>query len=423
MRTALTYTVVVVGLFVVMARGGFPAIVAERKAGSGGRVAQGESPGQPQNGPDDQAEPDDPGLAQPVFQPEHQSDPLGLDASAGQIPLSFFPANPTAIVASLQPERSHLQTLLASGVPGLASAQPKADGAGQNRSGWPPWLAAILPALAGNKDVRPQTLLATVLPVLSLQATHELEPSGHPIEPVPVDPRLFFPLLPGSAGRVPPQQIGEEPLVGFYNSHAYESYISEMAERPARLADVITDDNGKNVVLVSRELAKLLSENHGIATVHSSAHHHLQGYSWSYAHSRLTAERLLEEYPTVRVLIDIHRDSDMREKTVAMIDGVPVARVRLVVGRGGANLDNPRYETTRAFADAIFATMESKYPGLVRDIYEQDTRFNQDLLPACMLLEIGGPENTMEEALRAAALMADVLQEVIRAGEVPGLGR
>lgn len=446
MRTALAYAGVVAGLFVLMAwgsRGPLPFAregplslqaaqggvqdpeagarydaagdvaagtggVAQQPADSGSSAYAGESPAEPVLGP----------TTGEVTDREAQSArPEDLDAAAGNTVLSLFPANPAAAAkAWLQPERTRLQGLLAGSLPGLEPAPQPA-----RHDGWPPWLAKLLSVFAGNRDVRPQALLAAVLPGLALPATAEPEAPGTPPEPVPVDPRLFFPLFPGVAPP-PSVQIGEDPLIGFYNSHAYESYISEMPERPERLADIATDDNGRNVVWVSRELARVLSETYGIATVHSGAHHHLQGSNYSYSLSRMTAERLLEEYPSVRVLIDVHRDADGRDKTVATINGQTVARVRLVVGRGdGGNLSNPQYENTRAFADAVFAAMERKYPGLARDIYEQDTRFNQDLLPACMLLEIGGPENTMDEALRTAALMADVLQEVIRAGQVPGV--
>lgn len=444
MRTALAYTAVVAGLFVLMAWSGRGQVPPLAEHGAQGQTAQHGQPAPGHGGERDGAGTPDrvDGQVQPVFGPgssaqqppepepaETESSgaassgeplrPEDLDAAAGNTVLSLFPADPAAAAkAWLQPERGRLQGLLAGSLPALASAPqpPAADG-------WPPWLARLLPALTGRRDVRPHALLATVLPGLTVPATAEPEPPGTPPEPVPVDPRLFFPLFPGSADS-PSVQIGEDPLIGFYNSHAYESYISEMAERPDRLADIATDDNGRNVVLVSRELARVLSETYGIATVHSGAHHHLQGTNYSYTLSRLTAERLLEEYPSVKILIDVHRDSDRRDKTVAVINGQAVARVRLVVGRGdGGNLANPQYEHTRAFAEAIFAAMERKYPGLARDIYEQDTRFNQDLLPATTLLEIGGPENTMDEALRTAALLADVLQEVIRSGGAPGVGR
>lgn len=422
MRTALAYTAVVAGLFVLMVWGGRGPLPLARDGGRTPQTAQGDgaAPGGAAQAPGGVgAEHEGEMPAQPVLGPGAKPPrPQDLDASAGNSVLSLFPANPAAAAkAWLQPERSRLHGLLAGSLPGLAS-EPKPA----RQEGWPPWLAKLLPVLAGNRDVRPHALLAAVLPGITVPVTAEPEPPGTPTEPVPVDPRLFFPLFPGAGTRAP-VQIGEDPVIGFYNSHAYESYISEMAQRPERLADIATDDNGRNVVWVSRELARVLSETYGIATVHSGAHHHLQGSNYSYSLSRMTAERLVEEYPTVQVLIDVHRDADGRDKTVATVNGQTVARVRLVVGRGGNGLDNPEYEHTRAFADAVFAAMERKYPGLARDIYEQDTRFNQDLLPACMLLEIGGPENTMDEALRTAALMADVLQEVIRAGEAPGVGR
>lgn len=63
--------------------------------------------------------------------------------------------------------------------------------------------------------------------------------------------------------------------------------------------------------------------------------------------------------------------------------------------------------------------MDEKYPGLFRKITTKPGRYNQDLMPASVILEIGADGNRMDEALRAAELVADVLAEVIKRGGFP----
>jgi stage II sporulation protein P len=63
--------------------------------------------------------------------------------------------------------------------------------------------------------------------------------------------------------------------------------------------------------------------------------------------------------------------------------------------------------------------MDEKYPGLFRMILTKPGRYNQDLMPASVILEIGADGNRMDEALRAAELVADVVAEVIKRGDFP----
>ncbi len=290
-----------------------------------------------------------------------------------------------------------------------------------------PWRRAVEVAasyLSGIDPGDPRSLLGAQLPVFVGPDRAQEDESS--FEPTPFDPRDFLWIGParppeGAKTSVEPIALGDRPLVGFYSTHAYESYLSEMVARPRDLGDVTTWDDRKNVVRVAEEIARTLTDRYGVPTVHSAAHHSDEGQAQSYKWSRRTALDILRRYPSVKILADIHRDSEVRgPETLAQIKGEGYARVMLVVATGSRELPQANAAKTLVFAREIWRVMEEKYPGIGRQVLEKPFRFNQDLLPAMILIEVGGVENTMDESLRSARAMADVLAEVIRQGKYPG---
>lgn len=210
--------------------------------------------------------------------------------------------------------------------------------------------------------------------------------------------------------------LGSDPLVGIFSTHDYESYISEV---PAGAKRIETNDPEKNIIRVAQTLAVALQKR-GVGAVHSPASHQEEGYLGAYTVSRDTARFILQKYPSVKILLDVHRDEgDRGPDTVTRINGVDVAKVMLVVGVGDRDIAQPYWEQTLVFARNIARVMEEKYPGFFRKITTKPGRYNQDLLPASVILEIGADGNRMDEALRAAELVADVLAEVIKRGDFP----
>lgn len=212
-----------------------------------------------------------------------------------------------------------------------------------------------------------------------------------------------------------PLVAGGVPLVGIYHTHDYESYISEFPGLKPRTDEdwqlVASSDPNRSVIRVGRQLAERLCER-GITVVHSPSKN-AYSYLGAYAYSRKTAQYILERFPTIQVLLDLHRDAIDKAATTVEIEGRPVARIAIVLGMGDSGLPQPRWQRNLQWAEALDRAMNERYPGLSRGILRRKQRYNQDLLDGALLLEVGSASNSMDEALRAADLFASVLADVI----------
>lgn len=295
------------------------------------------------------------------------------------------------------------------------------EGGGLN----PRRMARLVVYAATDADLAsPQSLLNRQIPYL--RPIPGYKESGQGSEPNVPNPQGLGdqpspgPQPPSSPDVQPPPEtppnLGTDPLVGIYSTHDYESYISEI---PVGAKRTETNDSEKNIIQVAKTLAKALQKR-GIGVVHSPASHQEEGYLGAYTVSRDTAKFIVQKYPSVKILLDVHRDEgDRNSDTVTKINGVDVAKVMLVVGVGDRDVPQRYWEQTLAFSRSIAAVMDEKYPGLFRKITTKPGRYNQDLMPASVILEIGADGNRMDEALRAAELVADVLAEVIKRGGFP----
>lgn len=190
-------------------------------------------------------------------------------------------------------------------------------------------------------------------------------------------------------------------LVGVYHTHNAESYAGNGGK------DRVAGGENGEVVKVGQFVVEALNEK-GIKTIHSGDIND-QVYVESYNHSYETATKMLEENPTIRILIDIHRDGIPPQvgKSTVMIGNKEVAKIMVVLGQ-----KNPNWEKNNEIADQIINIAEEKYPGLffTKIRYASQARYNQHLTNGALLLEIGSQLNTVEEARAAVEPLAEVLK-------------
>lgn len=211
------------------------------------------------------------------------------------------------------------------------------------------------------------------------------------------------------------EPIGEgspQILVGIYHTHSRESFLPEFSPRPSSFDDAHTSDQSKNVVRVGEEIASVLEGKYGIGVIHSKTPCDAEGKLGAYVESLKVAEEMLKQHPTIRILLDVHRDALPRTATTMKIGGLEYARLMLVLGTD-RRLPHPNWRQNFEFALRFVRDMETKYPGVLIGIYPKYDRYNQHLLPGAMLLEIGGVENTLEECLRTSRLVAEVISGMI----------
>lgn len=196
------------------------------------------------------------------------------------------------------------------------------------------------------------------------------------------------------------------PLVGIYHTHTAESFVptAGVAHRPGGQQGEIVD--------VGEAMAKRLEKN-GVKSVHSKTIHDFPSFMKAYGPSEITVKKMLTDNSSIQMLFDIHRDADKRENSLATVNGEAVAKVTIVVAKGQPDLVQPHWQQNHAFAKLIDARLNQHYPGLSRGIQVVEWRYNQHLHPRALLLEIGCQENSREEAIRSAEMLADIVAEIL----------
>mgnify|MGYP002529922872 CR=1 FL=1 len=207
------------------------------------------------------------------------------------------------------------------------------------------------------------------------------------------------------------------PQVLIMHTHATETYrLNQGLWYPADSTGRSTD-LAVNMAAVGAEMARVLNEA-GVNTLQDTTLHDYPSYTGSYGRSNATVRRYLEEYPSIKIVLDVHRDAIERDgdriAPVAQVGEEQVAQVMLICGcDNGGNL--PDYPQNLRFAAVWEAAMEGAYPGLTRPVLFDYRYYNQDLTTGSLLIEVGGHGNTLEEALAAGRLAAKGLAAALGA--------
>ena len=98
-----------------------------------------------------------------------------------------------------------------------------------------------------------------------------------------------------------------------------------------------TTDCTHNVVKVGEEIATVFRA-HGFQVIHDTTLFDYPSYNGAYDRSKAAVEQWLKEYPSIKIVLDVHRDALIGTdgqvyKLVSQEAGNKVAQVMLVVGR------------------------------------------------------------------------------------------
>ena len=209
-----------------------------------------------------------------------------------------------------------------------------------------------------------------------------------------------------------------EPQVLIMHTHATEDYrlSAGLWFRPGDGSR--TTDRNYNMCAVGRVMADTLNAA-GLNTLHDETLNDYPSYTGSYANSRAVVQQYLAQYPSIKVVLDVHRDAIERENgtrcaPVCTIDGRQAAQVMIICGcDNGTSVQLPAWRQNLRFAAAWERSMEAKYPGLTRPVLFSYRFYNQDLTTGSLLIEIGGHGNNLNEALYAGYLAAQGLADAL----------
>ena len=201
-----------------------------------------------------------------------------------------------------------------------------------------------------------------------------------------------------------------QPQVLIIHTHSSEAYTPTDTDQYEASDSYRTEDKAYSVIRVGDVLAQTL-ERHGLTVLHDREIYDYPSYTGSYERSGASVERYLKEYPSIRVVIDLHRDAlgsdGVVYKTKAQTDGRTSAQVMMLIGTGKNGLWHPYWQENLKLALYLQSAMEGRYPGVLRPIELVKERYNQQMSTGMMILEVGSNGNTLQEALTAAELFGE----------------
>ena len=201
----------------------------------------------------------------------------------------------------------------------------------------------------------------------------------------------------------------EGPQVLIYHTHSQEAY-----------ADSVPGDESMTVVGAGAQLAKLL-ETYGIRVLHHKGEYDVVDRDYAYANAEKELPQILEENPSIEVIIDLHRDGVADDtRLVTEIDGKPTAQFMFFNGLSRlkstgeiAYLKNENREGNLAFSFQLQLKCKEYYPNLARSIYLKGYRYNMQYREKSLLVELGAQTNTVEEVYNALPPLAHVISMVL----------
>ena len=206
----------------------------------------------------------------------------------------------------------------------------------------------------------------------------------------------------------------DQPQILIYHTHSQDEFI-----------DSVPGDASTTIVGVGDYLTKILKENYGYNVLHVTDTFDIvdgkldRNQAYNYAQERIS--QVLEENPSIEVIIDLHRDGVAdNQRLVTEVNGKQTAKVMFFNGLSRTKqngeisyLPNPYIQDNLAFSLQMMLACEKYYPDFARTIYLRGYRYNLHLRPKTLLVECGAQTNTVEEEMNAMEPLADVLNKVL----------
>ncbi len=204
------------------------------------------------------------------------------------------------------------------------------------------------------------------------------------------------------------------PKILIYHTHSQEMFV-----------DSIPGDTATSIVGIGDYLTELLNDTYHIPTIHHTGVYDLidgeLDRSKAYDMAKPDIQKILEENPSIEVVIDLHRDG-VGEGThlVTEVNGKQTAQIMFFNGlsktRANGEIDylaNPYIQDNLAFSLQMQVAANNEYPGFTRRIYLRGYRYNMHFMPKSLLVEAGAQTNTVEEMKNAMEVLADILHTVL----------
>ena len=205
----------------------------------------------------------------------------------------------------------------------------------------------------------------------------------------------------------------DAPLIYIYNSHQGEKYSNKYFEDYNIVPSVITasymlkeklDNIGINTIVEENDILSYMKQNN-------------YDHSKSYIASRYFLEQIINKYDSIKLYIDLHRDSVSHDATTVNIDGKDYAKLMFVIG-----LKYETYEQNLSIVQYLNNKLNENYSGISRGILKKNNVgangiYNQDLNSNVILIELGGIDNNIDEINNTLDILSKVIGEYINEKE------
>jgi stage II sporulation protein P len=198
----------------------------------------------------------------------------------------------------------------------------------------------------------------------------------------------------------------KKPQILIYHTHSQEEFCNS------------NGNTSTTIIGVGDRLAKILEQQFGYNVIHDTTEYDIVDgkldRNEAYDQARVGVKKILEKYPSISLVLDIHRDGiNENTRLVTEINGKKTAQIMFFNGmsrfKTSGDIDylyNPYLYENLALSLQMKVNAEAYYPGFTRRNYVNAYKYNLDLCKQCMLIEVGAQTNTYQEARNAAEPLA-----------------
>lgn len=210
--------------------------------------------------------------------------------------------------------------------------------------------------------------------------------------------------------------LNREPQVLIMHTHTTESFEPYERDFYDNSFSYRTTDPSKNTVMIGEEIKKGLTKA-GINTIHDTTIHDYPSYNGSYERSEQTVKSYLEQYPSIKIVLDIHRDAlesnNNLIQPVANINGKKAAQIMIISGCDDGTMGMPNYLQNFRLASLFQQQLEQDWSGLTRPILFDYRKYNQHLTTGSLLIEVGSHGNTLDQVKYSGELIGKSLAKAL----------
>ncbi len=196
--------------------------------------------------------------------------------------------------------------------------------------------------------------------------------------------------------------VVKDPIIYIYNTHQNEEYDAGTLKEYNIIPTVYMASVMLQKSLEKKEIYSIVEESN----IKNLLNEKGITYNDSYYVTRELLQKMHDNSPTIKYFIDIHRDSVSDRITV---DDITYAKLMFVVGMNHSN-----YTENDKLMTKLKDNINNEVPGVVKNnFYGKNSRYNQDFNNNTILIEVGGPKNTIDEVYNSINLLANAIEKVI----------